>query len=204
MSQQINLFNPIFLKQKKIFSARTMAQALGIIVLGLCVLTGLAAWQVYRLSRDIATSEARFRAEEARMNEARAALSQRKASAAMEQEVRALEQEVALREAVLRLMEGNALGEVTGAGVYLRALARQHLQGLWLTAVELEGGELNLAGRALSAELVPEYLRRLGEEEVLRGRRFATFQMERPVATDKEAPRYIEFVLRSRPPREAP
>ena len=33
MSQQINLFNPIFLQQKKIFSTRTMAQALGVLVL---------------------------------------------------------------------------------------------------------------------------------------------------------------------------
>ena len=34
MSQQINLFNPIFLKQKKYFSVVTMLQALLLIVLG--------------------------------------------------------------------------------------------------------------------------------------------------------------------------
>ena len=32
MSQQINLFNPIFMKQKKYFSVTTMLQALGLIV----------------------------------------------------------------------------------------------------------------------------------------------------------------------------
>ena len=35
MSQQINLFNPLFLEKKKYFSAVTMTQALGLIVLGM-------------------------------------------------------------------------------------------------------------------------------------------------------------------------
>src|SRR5258706_7273730 len=35
VSQQINLYNPLFLKQEKYFSARTMTQALGLIALGL-------------------------------------------------------------------------------------------------------------------------------------------------------------------------
>ena len=34
MSQQINLYNPIFLKQEKHFSARTMLQATGVVLLG--------------------------------------------------------------------------------------------------------------------------------------------------------------------------
>src|ERR1051325_9102801 len=38
MSQQINLYNPLFLKQEKHFSARTMMHALGVIALGLAAL----------------------------------------------------------------------------------------------------------------------------------------------------------------------
>ena len=41
MSQQINLFNPIFLKHEKYFSARTMGEALTLI------LVALAAFFVY-------------------------------------------------------------------------------------------------------------------------------------------------------------
>ena len=39
MSQQINLFNPIFLKQKKIFSAAAMAQALCVLLGGVLQMT---------------------------------------------------------------------------------------------------------------------------------------------------------------------
>ncbi len=46
MSQQINLFNPIFLKQKKHFSAATMAQALGLILLGCVILSAYVSYRV--------------------------------------------------------------------------------------------------------------------------------------------------------------
>ena len=38
MRQQINLFNPVFLKQRKIFTTLAMAQALGVLVVGIVVL----------------------------------------------------------------------------------------------------------------------------------------------------------------------
>ena len=50
MSQQINLFNPVFLQQKKIFSSRTMAASLLVLVIGVAAIkvygdTRLAALQ---------------------------------------------------------------------------------------------------------------------------------------------------------------
>ena len=42
MSQQINLFNPLFMRKEKYFSARTLLQSLGLIVLGLAALYAYA------------------------------------------------------------------------------------------------------------------------------------------------------------------
>ncbi len=44
MSQQINLFNPLFLKRRKHFSAVTMAQALGVLIVGLAAFYGFARY----------------------------------------------------------------------------------------------------------------------------------------------------------------
>src|SRR5678809_624211 len=46
MAQQINLFSPLFLKKKRYFSARTMAQALG------AVLGGAAAIYAFELHQN--------------------------------------------------------------------------------------------------------------------------------------------------------
>ena len=51
MSQQINLYNPLFLRKEKYFSARTMLQSIGLIVLGLAVLYAYALLQTRELER---------------------------------------------------------------------------------------------------------------------------------------------------------
>lgn len=202
MSQQVNLFNPVFLKQKKIFSAVAMAQGLALVTVGLVAMAAFAGWQVRRLEAEVARNAAWLKAEETRLAEVRGQLVARKPSPALVGEAEALAREVERREAVLGLVEKAGEGR-PGAGVYLRALARSHREGLWLTGFELAGDEITLTGRALEAELVPDYLGRLGREEALRGRRFATLRMERPKAgQDGAVPAWIEFTLRSTPPRE--
>ena len=52
MSQQINLFNPIFLKQEKHFSALTMAQGLGAIFLAAILFTAYTAYQLSSLQAE--------------------------------------------------------------------------------------------------------------------------------------------------------
>ncbi|MEO1767304.1 PilN domain-containing protein [Thiobacter aerophilum] len=204
MSQQINLFNPIFLKQKKLFSARTMLQALGVIALGLMGVTTFAFWQVNALKAEVERSEKRLQAEELRLAQAKKALTARRSSDQLADEIKRLEGELERRQTLAALLEKGALGETVGLASFLRAMARQHQEGLWLTAVELTGRDLALVGRALRPEAVPDYLRRLGREEVLRGREFASLVITRPKGDDQTDPPYVEFVLRTTPPKEQP
>jgi hypothetical protein len=211
MSQQINLYNPIFLRQKKIFSAATMAQALAAILVGALAFAGFAAYQVTKLEREARRGEELAKAEEGRLVRVGTEFAARKPDAALAEEVRRSERELKMREDIFSLLSGGGLGLGAdhGGGVssYLRALARQNLDGLWLTGFELAGRDMTLSGRALRAELVPEYLRRLGREPVMQGRQFAVLDMREPKPEAGEsgkapAPRFIEFSLRSLPPKE--
>ena len=67
MTQQINLFNPVFLKQKKYFSLVPMLQALGLIVLGSALFYGYAAYQVKLLTKQSDDTAARYAAEQTRL-----------------------------------------------------------------------------------------------------------------------------------------
>ena len=55
MNQQINLFQPIFRKERKILSFDAMLQVSVIAVLALAAISGYSGWQTQGLEKDIAT-----------------------------------------------------------------------------------------------------------------------------------------------------
>ena len=58
MSQQINLYQPIFRRERKVFSAATIAQATLVVAAGLAAIYGYASWKMRGLNREVAMLEA--------------------------------------------------------------------------------------------------------------------------------------------------
>jgi hypothetical protein len=101
---------------------------------------------------------------------------------------------------MLNLLKSGALGNTDGYSEYMRAFARQSINGLWLTAFDIvgDGAQMSLSGAVVSPQLVPSYIQRLGKEKVMRGKTFSTLQMQQPKKDgDRIIPRYVEFNLRS-------
>ena len=204
MSQQINLYNPIFLKQKKIFSTATMLQGLAVILAGAVAFAIYAQYQVQHLSVEVQRAEARLKGDETHLARIGKEFVAKEKSADLEAQIKRAELELQLRQQAVGLLSGGAQGDRSGVSRYLRALARQTLSGLWLTGFELEGEEMSLSGRMLRSDLLPEYLQRLGREPAMQGREFATLSLSEPKPAEgkAEAPAYLEFSLRSAPPKE--
>jgi hypothetical protein len=64
----------------------------------------------------------------------------------------------------------------------MEALARRHVDGLWIDKLVLSGtnGSMSLSGATLDADIVPVYLQSLARDSVLSGTRFDEFVIERP------------------------
>lgn len=200
MSQQINLFNPLFLRKEKYFSARTMLQSLGLIALGLAVLYGYAAMQTRELERlageygrQLATQREQFIRQGSQGR-----------SKLLEAEVARLEAEARARGAMLDMMQGGEFGDTEGFSRYFAAFGRHAMRGVWLTGFSIgEGGnELRVRGRVLHPDLVTAYLKALNGENVMRGRLVTELKlvskddssMRRGGAAVTTGPeRYIEF-----------
>ena len=133
MSQQINLFNPIFMKQRKYFTLLTMVQALGLIIVGSLFLYGYAAYQVAQLKRQSEESAKRFSAEQARFALYVADFSPQRANQQLQDEVQKLEKEVVEQTELIDTLKSGSVGNTTGYSQYMRAFSRQVVQGLWLT-----------------------------------------------------------------------
>lgn len=200
MSQQINLFNPVFLKQKKYFSVRAMLQALGLIVLGSAVFYGYAMYQVAQLSRQADEMGKRYTTEQTRLAKATREYALQQSGKKLEDELKQAEAQLAAQEIMLTLLKSGALGNTEGYSEYMRAFARQSINGLWLTAFDItgDGTQMSLSGAVVNPQLVPSYIQRLGRERVMHGKTFSTLQMQQPKKDgDRLVPRYVEFNLRS-------
>lgn len=200
MSQQINLFNPVFMKQKKYFSVITMLQALGLIVAGSALFYGYALYQVGELSRQADAMSKRYAAEQARLVTYTNEFSLQRSAQMLEAELNQLEAQAKAQETVLSTLKSGALGNTEGYSEYMRAFARQSINGLWLTAFDIvgDGTQMSLNGAVVNPQLVPSYIQRLGKERVMRGKTFSTLQMQQPKKDgDRPVARYIEFNLRS-------
>ncbi len=194
MRQEINLYAPIFRAPRESFGATTILRT-GLLALAvMAALYAFAAWQVAGLARAAQAEQARHAALAARITELEARQGARSADQTLIRRIGALtEERNAKTRALARIAKGIGDDVAPRFANYLEGLARQRLQGLWLTAIHVGagGGELALEGSALGGELLPRYLSRLAGEPAFRGREFQHLAMQR---AEGDAAR-LDFVL---------
>ncbi|MCB1746991.1 MAG: hypothetical protein H6977_04800 [Gammaproteobacteria bacterium] len=179
MKQEINLYQPHLRPRRVVLPAATMAR-IGVVVM--LALAGLTAWGQAQLE----PVRARARAAEAdvefsrqRLEDTRVKFPPRQPdpalAAAFERRQHTLDQ---TRQIVTRLRSG-AYGSTAGLSSLLVGLARQHVEGTWLTGVKVGSGgrAVGLTGKTLLPELVPAYLERLSQEASFRGKAFSALDL---------------------------
>lgn len=182
MNQQINLYQPIFRRQKKVFSAATMLQTgvFFMVVFTLIYLYGQVRMQpleeqMAKLNHDISQLNAQLGRLEVKASGS-------SNSKLLENEIVKLGSEVEKRRQIQTLLSSQQVGNTKGLSVYLESFARQHVQGVWLTGFTIgDGGKaLGLKGKTLSSELVPVYITRLANEQSMKGTSFNVMELVQP------------------------
>lgn len=192
--QQVNLYQPIFRKQRKIFSAVAMAQITAIMAVALLGIYAYGYVGVVALEAEAVRLEGRekaFAAQLASLDQSSSIQRRR----AVEEELERLNATLLDQQKLIEVLRDRPLGSTDGFSAYLSALARSHEDGLWLTQIRINGSTdaIELVGEARDAERVPAYLLRLGRQEALVGQRFDEFEIER-----EEAGRPVRFRVSSR------
>lgn len=225
MARDINLYDPRFLRQREWLSATPLAAATGLLLLGVVALGAFSRYQADRDAEATQTLAAQVTQVQAQVS-AMQALAGR-ADPALEAERSQWQTLVAERRQLVAALRADRSVSREGFAPYLEALARDTLPNVWITALLVgRGGEdMEIHGRALDANDIPIYLRRLEADATFHGRSFATLEARRfeeklpePAAggstakakpgdapADKASPamrRAYEFALRSRLPAE--
>ncbi|MES2048538.1 MAG: PilN domain-containing protein [Pseudomonadota bacterium] len=211
MSGQINLFNPVFLKTKKVFSAVALIQAFGLVLLGAILMVVYAWYQSKALTKNAEIVTAQLRVAEAQVAKLRAMAVAPGANVALGNALAKLEADIKNRQKIATILQKSDFGNTKGYSAYMVAFARQIPAGVWLTGFNITGGgnEIALQGRSLKPELVPNYVSQLKLEAIMQGKSFSALQMQLPQIAITTVPGkvdsakrldyapYIEFDLRS-------
>lgn len=206
MSQQINLYQPQFRKQRKKFSARHLPAALGAVLAGAAILSGYAAMKTRGLESLDRQAALAVEVQRRQLAELKQRFPAQGASKVLEAEVARLDAELQKRRQLVGSLSTGELGNTAGFSEFLAVLGRRDLPGVWLVGVTIAdaGNVVQVQGRALGADLVPAYLKSLGAEPAMQGRRVTELKLaarDEPVgkAPAKARPagpqRYVEFAF---------
>jgi hypothetical protein len=193
MHQQINLFQPVFRKQQKVFSARTLAQIAAAVLVLLIAILAHVRWSLASMGR---SAEALQQQHEhiRKQIEALEAAYQTPDTRTLDAEIEQLMADIDQRNSLLVQLDLQTIQHRNGFAAQFSALAEQHIAGLWLEGITVEGdGRIELRGVSLDAKLVPAYLQQLQKRQGLSTTPFETVSMQRMSADQPQ----IQFMLRN-------
>jgi len=194
MQQQINLYQPRFRKQEKVFSASSMLVVLVAAIVVLVGIYGYAKWNVITLADEKQRLQQQQVKEIARLDGLAVKYPVKKKSKLIEQQLKDLQAERKAKQYLVNTLSGRSIGNSNGFSSYFAGIARKHIKGMWIKRLELErGGVIGIYGSTLKPELVPQFLQALSEEESFAGSQFQIFNMQR----DKDNTAAINFSLRT-------
>lgn len=193
INQQVNLFQPIFRKERKILSFHFLVLGGAAFALAFALLYGWGWQKTQVMKGDVAQLQGQLERQTQQLAELNLRLTQRKPDTGLQQELSHLREEAAARQAVVEALAHIHDAYTRGVSGYLEGFARQTPENLWLTGFRVhDGGKgLVIRGSALKAELVPQFLQQLSREPSLSGTQFGLLQMQR----EEKRERWVDFTV---------
>ncbi len=191
--QQINLFQPMFRREKKMFTFAALRQVSLILVLAFLAVSIYGVASNYRLGGRIAAQQRAQAEKQAALSAVEIKQVGHDEALSAEEELSMVRNEYQARQALAQLMGAQDRLHVYGFSAYLAAFSQKMLPGMWLTrfSVSGDGSGLELRGGTMEPALLPEFVQSLHDVPALAEMQFRLLQMER----EDSGSRWLEFVL---------
>lgn len=186
MQQQINFYRSEFRKTHKNFSSGMLLMAGGAIVAAMLLGYGFTMYKAIGIEHELKTLSNQEKAAIERLENLQPSMNAMNGDQSWEERLEDARRALRDQQLVLGMVRDSSLGDIQGFSHHLTSLARQNIDGLWLSYIRLSmlGDNTILEGQALQADLVPAYLQSLAEEPPFATQRFTQFQIDRPEESD--------------------
>ena len=194
--QHLNLYTQLEKPKQLPFAA---SQQLWILAVALLVMLSVYGWLLISqssINSELSELEQQQRTIDEKLAELNAEKERLLKDNSLAKEIELLKKDVSFRRELLASVEPDSHSMGGGFSDHLEGLARQHIDGMWFTEIELyQGGQqLALLGQTRAPEFVPRYLQRLSDESIFEGHQFRIFK----IYTPDEQSGLLNFELRSK------
>jgi Tfp pilus assembly protein PilN len=182
MLQQINLYQDEFKKIDPPYSAHTMLLLAAASVLAGVIISAILAALMWWWQNELTENKKNGDIWQVNLQKAKLEFPAPQEDARLGRNMVDLKQDIDRNKKVLQHLHAQQLNaEHQSFSVFLLALTWVTEKDLWLTNIKITkgGGSLSLQGRALNAEALPNYLKKLSEIEIFTDLKFRVFEMTR-------------------------
>jgi hypothetical protein len=193
--QRVNLFQPIFRKERKLFSFTVCVQMVVMFTLTLIFLYFFGWRNVNTIESDLAVVKKQNDTHLAQLASVTQKIKSLGDSANTADQINQLRDELEAERYMLQVLGNDYSQHRLGFSSYLEGFARRSIQGMWISAFEMKNGgrSVQITGGTLSPEIIPDFLSGLTKEASLQGTSFEVLTMDRKTPNGN----WIEFALSS-------
>lgn len=194
--QQVNLYQDELKTQKLNYSGLMLAQLSVILVVVFSAVAGFKYIQLQQHKSSLVENQQKQIIAMAELQKIQAELSKRIKDASLAMQIIKSSKELANKQKVLGILSQDEFGNTKGFIEHISGLARQRIDGLWLTQIRLADGGTDVAlhGTTSKSSLLPKYLQRLSAEKAFSGTEFQSLLMTR----QEKKTQWLDFSLQNK------
>jgi len=195
LHQQINLFQPIFRKEKKLFSFAASIKILSVFIVGLILVFTTAQIKLISIEKELSKMKKQNAIQLALLASVSKKLDLKLGRTGGDNRVERLRKELDAGRYLLDMFGKVYTTHRVGFSGYLEGFSRSSIQGMWISTFEMKNGgkSVKISGGTMSPDLIPKFIQGLGVESILMGTQFQLLDMKRKT---KEG-NWVEFLLSS-------
>jgi len=194
--QQVNLYRDELKTQKLNYSALMLAQLSAFIIVVLLTAVGFGFFQLTQQQLTLENKQIKQKTVMADLQALQKEMSVRKRDITLKNQITKKTAELANKQKVYSILNQDEFGNTKGFVEHVRGLARQRIDGLWLTKIRIAAGGTDVSLRGITSKptLLPKYLQNLSAEEVFVGTEFKSLLMSR----QEKKKRWLDFSLQNK------
>jgi hypothetical protein len=191
--QNLNLLPDSYIEKKIPFSGLQVVQLnVGILIL-LSLIILSQYWTLHQLQKKNLALNSSVQSAQSQLDAFNGSHKKPEMDSALQDKVNAIQLTLKQNQQLNTQMSHLLSDQQQGFSVFLEALAAQHIDGIWLNAIDIadDGKRLILHGGTIEPSRVTEYLENLKQESVFQGRVFDDIAFDR----DAKDTQIVNFVL---------